>query len=171
MDLDPPTNGSATQVLVLGIGNILLRDDGVGLRVLQILERHLGADPRVSFIDGGTIGFMLSALVEHAPDLLVIDAVRMAEAPGSVRCFENEAMDAFLQKRSGSVHEIGLSDVLDMARLSGHAPRRRALVGVEPGAVELGEDLSPAVQRGVEPAARAARDVLERWLSDSDYPK
>jgi hydrogenase maturation protease len=143
MDLERPVDGSATQVLVLGIGNMLLRDDGVGLRVLQALER--------------------------APDLLVIDALRMAEAPGSVRCFENEAMDRFLRGHSGSVHEIGLRDVLDMARLSGHAPRRRALVGVEPGAVELGEDLSPEVQRGVEPAVRAARDVLERWLAD--YPK
>ncbi len=166
--MERPVKGSATQVLVLGIGNMLLRDDGVGLRVLQVLERRLGADPRLSFVDGGTIGFMLSALVEHAPDLLVIDAVRMAEAPGSARCFEDEAMDAFLQGRSGSVHEIGLRDVLDMARLSGHAPRRRALVGVEPAAVELGEELSPEVQRGVEPAVRVAREVLERWLAASD---
>lgn len=171
MNLEAPLNGSGTQVLVLGIGNMLLRDDGVGLRVLQLLEGRLGADPRLSFVDGGTIGFMLSALVEHAPDLLVIDAVRMAEAPGSVRCFENEAMDAFLQGRAGSVHEIGLRDVLDMSRLSGHEPRRRALVGVEPGAIEIGEELSPEVQRAVEAAVRAARDVLQRWLADSDYPK
>jgi hydrogenase maturation protease len=157
---------SSAQVLVLGIGNMLLRDDGVGLRVLQALERGLEADERLSFVDGGTIGFMLSALVEEAPDLLVIDAVRMATPPGSVRCFENEAMDRFLTGRRSSVHEIGLRDVLDMARLTGRLPRRRALVGVEPGTVELGEQLSPEVERGVAPAVRLARGVLERWLAD-----
>ena len=110
------------QVLVLGIGNMLLRDDGVGIRVLQALEQGFPRDERLSFVDGGTIGFMLSALVEQAPDLLVIDAVRMAAPPGSVRCFENEAMDHFLTGRRSSVHEIGLRDVLDMARLTGTPP-------------------------------------------------
>jgi hydrogenase maturation protease len=166
MNPGQPAGSSPAQVVVLGIGNMLLRDDGVGIRVLHELERGLGADRRLCFIDGGTIGFMLSALIEQAPDLLVIDAVRMAEAPGSVRCFENEAMDHFLTGRSGSVHEIGLRDVLDMARLSGSLPRRRALVGVEPAAVELGEQLSPDVERGVAPAVRLARGVIERWLAE-----
>jgi hydrogenase maturation protease len=157
---------SAAQVVVLGIGNVLLRDDGVGLRVLQALERGLETDGRLSFVDGGTIGFMLSALIEQAPDLLVIDAVRMAAPPGSVRCFENEAMDHFLTGRRSSVHEIGLSDVLDMARLTGKLPRRRALIGVEPATVELGEQLSPEVERGVEPAVQLARAVLGHWLAD-----
>jgi hydrogenase maturation protease len=157
---------SSVQVLVLGIGNVLLRDDGVGLRVLQALERGLETDERLSFVDGGTIGFMLSALIEQAPDLLVIDAVRMAAPAGSVRCFENEAMDHFLTGRRSSVHEIGLRDVLDMARLTGSLPRRRALVGIEPGTVELGEQLSPEVERGVGPAVEAARGMLERWLAD-----
>jgi hydrogenase maturation protease len=56
--------------------------------------------------------------------------------------------------------------VLDMARLTGTLPRRRALVGVEPGTVELGEQLSPEVERGVVPAVLAARGMLERWLAD-----
>lgn len=160
------STSSSAQVLVLGIGNMLLRDDGVGIRVLQTLERGLGADGRMRFVDGGTIGFMLAALMDEAPDLLVIDAVRMAEPPGSVRCFEDEAMDRFLVGRTGSVHEIGLRDLLDMARLSGRLPRRRALVGVEPATVELGEHLSPEVERGVATAVQLARDVLDRWLAD-----
>jgi hydrogenase maturation protease len=159
-------DSSGVQVLVLGIGNMLLRDDGVGLRVLQALEQDFPRDERLAFVDGGTIGFLLSALVEQAPELLVIDAVRMAAPPGSARCFENEAMDHFLTGRRSSVHEIGLRDVLDMARLTGTLPRRRALVGVEPGTVELGEELSPDVERGVASAVLLARGVLERWLAD-----
>jgi hydrogenase maturation protease len=65
------------------------------------------------------------------------------------------------------VHEIGLRDMLDMARLTGRFPRRRALVGVEPATTELGEQLSPEVERGVTPAVRVARDVLDRWLGDA----
>jgi hydrogenase maturation protease len=155
---------SAEQVLVLGIGNVLLRDDGVGVRVLQALEAGLEGDDRLRFVDGGTIGFMLQALIEEAPDLLVIDAVRMSASPGSVRCFENEDMDRFLTGRRGSVHEIGLSDVLDMARLTGRFPRRRALVGVEPSTTELGEQLSAEVEQGLASAVLMARGVLHRWL-------
>jgi hydrogenase maturation protease len=76
-------------------------------------------------------------------------------------------MDRFLTGRRGSVHEIGLRDVLDMARLTGRFPRRRALVGVEPATTELGEELSPAVERGVAPAIRVAREVLQRWLGQA----
>lgn len=154
------------RVLALGIGNVLLRDDGVGIRVLRSLERGFERDARVRFVDGGTIGFMLSGLLGEATDLLVLDAVRMAESPGSVRCFEGDAMDRFLTGRRSSVHEIGLRDALDMARLSGTFPRRRALIGVEPATVEIGEELSPEVERGIEPAVALARDVLQRWLAD-----
>jgi hydrogenase maturation protease len=165
-----PSAPSSAQVLVLGIGNMLLRDDGAGIRVLQTLEQGLGADGRMRFVDGGTIGFMLAAFLDEAPDLLVIDAVRMAEPPGSVHCFEDEAMDRFLVGRTSSVHEIGLRDVLEMARLSGKFPRRRALVGIQPATVELGEHLSPEVERGVASAVQLARSLLDRWLADAGRP-
>jgi hydrogenase maturation protease len=151
---------------VLGIGNVLLRDDGVGVRVLRELEGRFGGDSRLRFVDGGTVGFTLSTFIEATPDLLVIDAVRMAEPPGCARCFENDAMDRFLTGRRSSVHEIGLRDALDMTRLTGKFPRRRALVGVEPASVELGYELSPEVESGVMSASRLARDVLQRWLAD-----
>jgi hydrogenase maturation protease len=173
MAADPaatPAPSFPPQVLVLGVGNVLLRDDGVGVHVLHALERDLPQDERLSFVDGGTIGFMLSALIDQAADLLVIDAVRMAAPAGSVRCFENERMDQFLTGPRGSVHEIGLRDVLDMARLAGKLPRRRALIGVEPATVELGEQLSPQVQAGVAPAVQLARTVLERWLAAGGTP-
>jgi hydrogenase maturation protease len=89
----------------------------------------------------------------------------MGAAPGSVRCFEDQAMDRFLSGRSGSVHEIGLRDLLDLARLTGNAPRRRALIGIEPTRVELGEQLSPEVQESVPTAVRIARDVIRGWLA------
>ena len=83
---DQPGASSSAHILVLGIGNVLLRDDGVGVRVVCELERRFGGDSRLRFVDGGTIGFMLSTFIGETPDLLVIDAVRMAEPPGCARC-------------------------------------------------------------------------------------
>jgi hydrogenase maturation protease len=164
LDANGPAAHIAPSVLVLGVGNVLLRDDGVGIRVLRRLQRDLGDDVRVRFVDGGTMGFMISAYIEDLPSLLVIDAVRMAESPGSVRCFEDDAMDRFLTGARNSVHELGLRDALDMARLTGRFPQRRALVGVEPASIELGDELSPEVTRSLEPALALAHDVLQRWL-------
>ena len=158
---------ASAHILVLGIGNVLLRDDGVGVRVLRELEGRFGGDPRLRFVDGGTVGFALSMFIEETPDLLVIDAVRMAEPAGCARCFEDGAMDRFLTGRHrSSVHEIGLRDALDMTRLTGKFPRRRALVGVEPATIELGYELSPEAESGVASASRLACDVLQRWLAD-----
>ena len=160
-------DGPEARLLVLGIGNVLLRDDGVGIRVLRALEREFESDERLLFVDGGTIGFMLAAIIERTPELLVIDAARMTETPGSVRCFEDSAMDRFLRGRSSSVHEIGLRDLLDMARLTGSSPRRRALIGVEPASIAIGEDLSTEVEQGVTVAVRMAGALIRSWLDDS----
>jgi hydrogenase maturation protease len=160
-------DGPEARLLVLGIGNVLLRDDGVGIRVLRALEREFESDARLRFVDGGTIGFMLAAIIERTPELLVIDAARMTEAPGSVRCFEDSAMDRFLRGRSSSVHEIGLRDLLDMARLTGSSPRRRALIGVEPAAIEIGDGLSSEVEQGATVAVRMAGALIRSWLDDS----
>ena len=126
----------------------------------------LGGDSRLRFVDGGTIGFMLSTFIGETPDLLVIDAVRMAEPPAARGASKTTPWTVFSPGDSSSVHEIGLRDALDMARLTGKFPRRRALVGVEPAAVEIGYELSPEVESGVAPASLLARDVLQRWLAD-----
>ena len=96
--------------------------------------------------------------------MLVADAADLGEAPGTVRVFENEAMDRFLA-RSGrrSVHEVGLCDLLDMARLLDCVPPRRALLCVQPCTIDWGEWLSPPVAGAFDAAAARARSVLRSW--------
>jgi hydrogenase maturation protease len=86
----------------------------------------------------------------------------MGAAPGHVACFDGEAMDRQLGKAGRSVHEVGLADVLDMLRLTGQLPDHRALVGIEPGRVDWGESLSPAVEAAVPRAASLALEWLVR---------
>lgn len=149
--------------LVLGIGNILLGDDGVGIRLVERL-RSAGAFPGTDCIDGGTLGFGLLAHLEQADAMLVIDAAELDAAPGTIRVFEDEAMDRYLASpRRRSVHEVGLSDLLDMARLQDCLPRRRALLCIQPAHVDWSGALSEPVVAALPSADSRIAAILERW--------
>jgi len=153
----------ATKVLVLGMGNILLTDDGVGIRLLEQLQRQ-HASSAIEFIDGGTLSFSLLEFIQGADAMLVADAAELGAAPGTVRVFEDEAMDGFLaSSRRRSVHEVGLCDLLDMARLLDCLPARRALLCVQPASIAWSSVLSPAVAGSFDAACSQADAVLRRW--------
>ena len=155
----------SAEILVLAVGNALLSDDGAGLEVLRAMERRTqtGASG-VRYLDGGTLSFTLAPEVEAAHSLLILDAARFGMPPGAVRCWLDSAIDAYLGLPRRSVHEIGIRDVLDMARLVGRLPARRALIGIEPEKVDWGDGLSPAVAAALPQAAGLAARVLECWI-------
>ncbi len=154
---------AATNILVLGMGNILLADDGVGVRLIERLQMQQRAGA-VQFIDGGTLSFSLLEFMQVADAMLVADAAELGAAPGTVRVFENEAMDAFLRSsRRRSVHEVGLCDLLDMARLLDCVPSRRALMCVQPASIAWSNVLSPPVADSFDAACLQATAVLRRW--------
>jgi len=160
-----PVVEAPARALVLGVGNPLMSDDGVGQRVLASLERRTPAIDGVHYVDAGTLSLLLLPRIEACEALLVLDAAQIDGAPGSVRVFEGEAMDAFLRGSRCSVHEVGMRDLLDAARLTGALPARRALVGVQPACVGWGEALSPEAEAAVSIATSIARGVLESWAS------
>jgi hydrogenase maturation protease len=154
---DPPL------VLILGFGNTLLGDDGAGVQLVERLRAEL-PDSAYDFVDGGTMSFSLLSHVEAVNSLLVIDAAELGEPAGTVQLFENDAMDRFLQgNRRRTVHEVGLVDLLDMARLRGCLPERRALLCIQPAFIDWSEALSPPVQSALTAASIQARDLLTRW--------
>lgn len=158
-----PGGAQAGAVLLLAVGNTLMRDDGVGRRLLDAFQARRAIPRGATVIDGGTLSYSLATYLEDADGLLVFDAANMGAAPGTVGCFEGSALDELLWRPGRSVHEVGLADVLDMVRLLGRLPARRALVAVEPALVSWGEELSPAVAAAVPAALEKARAVLERW--------
>ena len=165
MSADPTL--AATRVLVIGVGNPLMSDDGVGQRLLEALAARAPPDERVEFLDAGTLGFMLLPRVEQCDALLVLDAASVGGAPGELRIFEGEDFDAFVRRPRCSVHELGLHDLLDAALLMGALPARRALVGVQPERLGWGMALSPPVEAALPAAVEAAASLLERWLAEN----
>lgn len=156
------------KMLVLGIGNTLLSDEGVGVHVVRSLEagarsRH---GPEIEFLDAGTLSFALAPRLERATALIVIDAAQFDAAAGTVRVIEGEAMDAFLgRQRKLSVHEVGLVDLLQILRLTGTLPARRALVGVQPQWVDWSDSPTEPVARAIPVACDMVMDLIDRWHS------
>lgn len=157
------TLGNAT-VLVLGLGNTLLTDEAVGVRVAE----HVAAQPEAAALgirarDGGTMGLTLMVEMEDADAMVVIDSAYLGAAPGTIQLFEGAEMDHFLRTRGRNPHDIGLDDVMDGLRLRGAVPDRRALVGIQPEILTIGEDMTPAVAAAVPGAARAILELVHRW--------
>lgn len=157
---------SAT-TLILGIGNTLFRDEGVGVEVIRRLALADDLED-VELIDGGTLSFTLAPAIADSPRLIVVDAAILGAPPGSVRVFEGDAMDRQLSGKGKSVHEVSLMDLMDMARLSETLPHRRALIGIEPGEVAWGDTLTPAVAAAVPLALTEIRRLLARWDEEPD---
>jgi hydrogenase maturation protease len=156
---------SADSILVLGIGNVLLGDEGAGVHAMRRLEERCRF-PRVRFADGGTLSFTLAGLIESNPALIVFDAAEMKAPPGSVAVFEGERMDDFVGgERKRSVHEVGLLDLMAIAALVGRLPGRRALIGIQPMSIDWSDSPSPMVAQAIPEACERARELIERWQS------
>jgi hydrogenase maturation protease len=162
-----------SKLIVLGIGNTLMSDDGVGIHAVRNLQHAWAdsafADEHIEILDGGTLGFLLIDRVSDAHGLVIIDAANLGTAAGSVRVIDNEGIERYLEENpSSSVHEVGLIDLLQMMSLNDSQPRLRALVGIQPGLVDWGTDMSPPVAASM-PAVRAAvENILVDWMGRAE---
>jgi len=157
------------KTLVLGLGNTLLADEGIGVHAIEHLSDYIrqfypDLEDQVELLDGGTLSFTLAAAIEDSAQLIVIDATRLDAAPGTVRVFEGESMDTFLGtgKRS-SVHEVSLLDLMAVAALSGHLPEQRALIGIQPENIDWSDALTPAVEKAIPAVCDHVIELVGRW--------
>jgi hydrogenase maturation protease len=151
------------RVVVLGIGNSLLADDGVGVHAIRCL-REAVPEPDIEWLDAGTLNFTLLPYLERARALVVIDAADLREPPGTVRTWQGEDMDRVVGAgRRNSVHQAGLADLLGMARLRDCLPAHRALITVQPQRIDWGESLSPPVAAALPAVCESARLLAQRW--------
>ncbi|MDJ0832358.1 MAG: HyaD/HybD family hydrogenase maturation endopeptidase [Gammaproteobacteria bacterium] len=160
---------SVHKTLVLGIGNTLLTDEGVGIHVINQLQQDASAahaDGAIEYLDGGTLSFTLAEPIESCDQLIVVDASEIKDKPGTVRVFENEAMDRFITTgNKKSPHEVGLADVMSMALLTGNLPGRRALIGIQPDSLDWGSDPSEPVQQAIPLACAKVKELIAKWRS------
>lgn len=148
--------------VVIGLGNPLMTDDGIGLAALGRLRDRWEFPPGVCLVDGGTWGMSLLPEVEDAGRLLLLDAIDVGVPPGRVVRLERDELPLFLSQKL-SPHQVGLRDVLAVAELRGTLPAETVAMGLQPAVVELSTSLSPEVQAGVERLARRAVEQLAAW--------
>lgn len=155
-------------IVVLGLGNTLLSDDGVGVHAVETLSREAPLSGRtdIAFRDGGTLGLSLLPEIENARGIIVIDAAETGSAAGTVTAFEGAAMDAQLRGRKRTAHEVAIAGLMGAAALSGCLPERRALVAVQPASVDVGLAPSDAVAAALPHACAAVRALIERWSGE-----
>jgi len=160
------------RTLILGIGNTLLSDEGIGIHVLNSLQDKHPQIEGVEYLDGGTLSFSLAGWIEETDRLIVIDSAEFHQPPGTIRCLHNEEMDRFLGLPRRSVHEVSLLDLLDIARLTECLPEPRALLGVQAEIIDWGEHPSPAVAAAIPAAVAQVEKLLQDWhhLPEPDAP-
>jgi hydrogenase maturation protease len=148
-----------TPLLVLGLGNVLLQDDGVGPKAVALLLDRYETPAGVSVLDGGTLGLSLLPHVEDAENLILVDAVRTDAPAGSlVRLDGNDVLPAVATRLS--VHQVGVLDLLDGARWRDRFPFHVALIGIVPD----GFDLSMTLSR---PVAAALSALVEKIVEEA----
>ena len=162
IQLDP------SKTVVLGLGNLIRSDDGIGLIALRQLEQDPRLPGDVTLVEGGTKGLELLPYVCDATRLLVLDALDVGAAPGMV--FRVAEQDLCTLPGTGSVHEFALADILNALRMMGREPTEIVLLGVQPLTTELGTILSAPVQQAlptlVEAAVRELSPAIAARLSE-----
>lgn len=154
-------------IAILGIGNNLLQDDGAGIHALNLIVSRNDLED-VDCVDAGTVGLALMDRLTSLDGLVALDAMRLGLRPGAVTLLQGAAMDTHLRGHHGSVHEVGLSDLVDALRLSGELPERRALIGIEPETIDWGTEPSEAVAAALPHAAQLARELVADWRAATE---
>ncbi|HLK10611.1 MAG TPA: hydrogenase maturation protease [Candidatus Binatia bacterium] len=134
----------AAALLVLGLGNVLLGDDGLGAAAVHRLSRDFVAPPAARVLDGGTLGLALLPHLEDARAAILVDAVRGDAPPGTLVRLAGDAVAPAVLERL-SPHQVGVADLLQGARWRGRCPPALVLIGLVPAAIDLGLGRSPAV--------------------------
>jgi len=152
-----------SDTLILGIGNTLLTDEGAGIHALNLLQSEYSDIPNLTFLDGGTLSFTLACWIEDCSNLIVLDAAELHQAAGTVKSFVGEQMDEFLGNSKRSAHEVGLLDLMDIARITEHLPENRALIGIQPERMTWGMQPTDSVAKALSEAVSEAKGLINKW--------
>lgn len=149
-------------VTILGVGNIILQDEGFGVHALKKLEETYTFQKDVQLLDGGTLGVELLPFLTGTKKLLIFDAVSGGKIPGTFYRFQDEKILTHYQDKL-SVHDIGIQDVLNFMSITGKNIPTVVLLGVEPLTLKMGVGLSPLLESKLAPFLELALDELKKF--------
>ncbi len=150
------------EITVLGIGNIILSDEGFGVRVVEYLQKNYTFPDNVALIDGGTLGVELTQFITGTKRLLIIDSIDGGKTAGTLFHFEGEEIRAHFSEKL-SAHEVGIQDVLTMLEVTGKPVPEVIVIGAQPYSLEAGVDLTPQMKALLPTIADEAIKILNRW--------
>ncbi|UCH09549.1 MAG: HyaD/HybD family hydrogenase maturation endopeptidase [Fidelibacterota bacterium] len=150
-------------ITVLGLGNIMFADEGFGVEAVRRLESRGTISSKVELIDGGTQGIYLLNFVEAADYLLVYDAIIPTEQEVKVYTYRDDELPALVFRKM-SAHQVGLSEILTLARLHGKMPDEVVLIGVPPQNLEMHIGLSASIEALMPEALEVGEQIISRWL-------
>ena len=151
-----------TRRVVLGLGNILNNDEGLGVRALELLGTQPGLPIGFELLDGGVLGLNLLMIVEECSHLLILDAVDAGKPPGTLVELRKEEIPLYTGVKL-SQHQVTFQEVLGLAAMRGHLPENLHLLGIQPMDVSIGLELSNEVQAALPQMADRAISVLQHW--------
>jgi hydrogenase maturation protease len=149
------------QVTLLGLGSILMQDDGVGVHAIRYIQEHYDT-PGLEIVDGGTSGLDLIPYIENRDRVLVVDATDFGQDPGYIGVLRDAEIPAIFGEK-GSLHHIGLMDVLATVQLLGISPKEICLIGMQPQTIALGLELSGVIQEKLGMLVARVIEQLEAW--------
>ncbi len=155
---EPP----ASAALVIGLGNPLMADDGLGLAALERLRREWEMPPSVCLVDGGTWGMNLLPLIEDAEQVILLDAIDAGRPAGTPVTLERSEVPRYFGHKL-SPHQVDLREVLALAELRGNLPAELVAIGLQPARVEMATGLSREVAAGVNDMLAALVSRLHQW--------
>jgi hydrogenase maturation protease len=152
----------AKRKVVLGLGNLLNCDEGLGVQALQRLDTQLGEQLGVELLDGGVLGLNLLMIVEDCSHLLILDAVNVGKPAGTVVELRKDQIPLYAGVKL-SQHQITFQEVLGLANMRGYLPEHLHLIGIQPENLSVGLKLSPVVENALPEVVGRAMAVLANW--------
>lgn len=162
IDLHAIYDDYENSIVVLGVGNILLNDEGLGVHVVEDLKANYTFTPQISLIDGGTMGMELLTYMRGMKKILLIDAVNGGEAPGTIYEFPHRELEQYFTDHI-SVHEVGMQDILRIRAIQENPLEDAIVIGVEPESLDVGFEPSAPVQKALPEVKERVLRVLREW--------
>ena len=154
------------KITIIGIGNTLFSDEGVGIHLLPLLDQALQEDAHVEIIEGLTDGMRLLGPVEDAENLIIIDAINAGKEGGTVIALEGDEIPAYFGIKM-SIHQLGFQEVLLAAKMRDRFPKRIVMLGMQPTSLALGVSLTEVNQSKLGELFEAVMAQVERWRHES----
>jgi hydrogenase maturation protease len=149
-------------IVVLGLGNVLMRDEGIGIYVLERLQKTAAKFPNAEFIDAGTGGMNVLHLIANRKKAVIVDCAMMGQLPGTICRFTPDDVKSVKQVSHFSLHDIDILKVLELSKQLDECPPEVIIFGIEPAKIEQGDALSPDIAARIDEYAEFIGKVIVR---------